>query len=982
MQESNNLPKSYDAHQVESKWRHVWSEKNLFSPKAQDSLPKIAPAKKPYVIMMPPPNVTGALHNGHALFVTLQDILARFHRMKGENVLWLPGTDHAGIATQAVVERDLWKKEKKTRHDLGRDKFIEQVWAWKDKHGSQIVEQLKLLGASADWSRIRFTLDEECVHAVNEAFVKLWEEGLIYRGERLVNWDPVSQTALSNEEVDHVSRKGELWKFAYKLKDDSGLEIVVATTRPETMLGDTAVAVHPDDERYQHLIGKELCHPFFVDRVIKVIADRKVEQEFGTGAVKITPAHDPADFEMGKRHQLAFITILNKDGTINKNGGLYQGQDRKVARENIKKELTDLGLFRGAEEIEHAVSVSQRSHADIEPLLSRQYFVRAEKLAQGANDAVKNGELRIIPAHFNKTWAHFMDNIQDWCVSRQLWWGHQIPVYYHLDKMQEAIKQDAVIKGYTTQALSYLEKNASDKELLRIALDDLPEDLVRDFSVVSVKPPADFHEGRYIREEDVLDTWFSSGLWPFSALGWPQKNDDLAAFYPGAVLETGSDILFFWVARMVMLGIHFMGEVPFKDVFLHSMVRDAHGQKMSKSLGNAIDPVDVIDGISLADLQGKTKTFPVPPQLLPKVLSGLEKDYPEGIPASGADGLRLSLAILSGQGQEVRLAIPRVAGYRAFLNKIWNATRFVLMNADESAAEYSINENDLSLSNQWILSLLQKTVSRVDECLLNYRFGEAAELIYHFFWTDVCDWYIEFIKPIITKTEKSAEKEQTQAVLIKVLDTSMRLFHPFCPFISEEIWQILPSAKKWHAQGVDFCAIAPFPEAQSKFINAEAEKTVALIQHSVVMIRNVRQESGLAPRKKVPAIILANKVEKELLLKHQALIMQLACLESLDFHERGFFELPQNAAINLSVDIDVAIVLEGLIDLAAEKVRTEKEIEKVKKDIAGLEGRLNNKAFVDKAPPAIVAQQQSQLAQLKEKELRLQEALIRLAQNA
>lgn len=989
MLSENNLPKSYDASVVEAKWLHRWSDEQLFTPQAQKSLPKNNPPQKAYVIIMPPPNVTGALHNGHALFVTLQDILARFHRMKGENVLWLPGTDHAGIATQTVVERELFKTQKKSKHDLGREKFIAKIWEWKEKHGSQIIDQLKLMGASADWSRCRFTMDESCVLAVNTAFVQLWEEGLIYRGERLVNWDPAGQTALSDEEVDHENRKGELWKFAYKLKSDDSQEIVVATTRVETMLGDTAVAVHPSDERYQHLIGQELQHPFFSDRKICVIADHKVDQEFGTGAVKITPAHDPADFDMGRRHQLAMISIFNKDGSVNKNGGVYESLDRKVAREQIKKDLTALGLYRGAEEIEHAVSVSQRSHADIEPMLSRQYFVRAQKLAEAANNAVKTGDLKIMPGHYAKTWSHFLDNIQDWCVSRQLWWGHQIPVYYHLEKMFAAIKDDAEKQGYSTQALLYLNRYESNtatpslpavsiNDLLAVALDDLSEDLVRSFSVASVTPPEDFSAEKYIQENDVLDTWFSSGLWPFSTLGWPNKSDDLAAFYPSAVLETGSDILFFWVARMVMLGIHFMGEVPFKDVFLHALVRDAHGQKMSKSLGNAIDPVDVIKGISLSELLEKTKSYPVPPHLLNKVLSGLEKDYAEGIPASGADGLRLSLAILSGQGQDVRLAIPRVAGYRAFLNKIWNATRFVLMNADEKAASHQWRKSDCSLSDRWILSLLQKTVKKVDDALQNYRFSEAADLIYHFFWTDVCDWYIELVKKNLTSEEESTQKLTTQGVLLEVLDTSMRLFHPFCPFISEEIWQILPSTKKWREQDIHFCAVAPYPAAKTEFIDDEAEKTINLVQQCVTMIRNVRQESGLAPRKKVSVIILAENENLQLLNSCSAMLSDLACLESIAFHKRGEFSLPADVASNLSPNVDVAIVLEGLIDVAAEKERTEKDMRKVMQDIEGLSQRLSNEAFVAKAPKNIVEQQQLLLAQLQEKKVRLEESLARL----
>ena len=617
------LPKAYDPTEVEARWYPIWTDAGVFRAEAADTLEG---GREPYVIMMPPPNVTGTLHNGHALFVTLQDVLIRYHRMLGKNALWLPGVDHAGIATQAVVERELKRHQGKSRHDLGREAFVEQVWYWKEKNGSRIVEQLKVMGAAADWSRERFTLDPVCSRAVNEAFVRLWDEGLIYRGERLVNWDPATRTALSNEEVEHEDRDGELWRFAYPLADDAG-EIVVATTRPETMLGDTAVAVHPEDERYTALVGKRVLHPFFPERELFVIADPEVDREFGTGAVKITPAHDPNDFEMGRRHELAFINIFDLDACVNENGGAFQGLDRYDARDRVKAELESLGLARGGEAITHAVSISERSGDAVEPLLSRQYFVRAKTLADEACAAIDElGQTRIIPAGWKSTWDYFMKNIQDWCISRQLWWGHRIPVFYDLEKMADAVRRDAERKGGDTAALRALGDGSSQRDVLRLALDTIDEDLVREFSTASREDLCQGPEGdRYLQEEDVLDTWFSAGLWPFSTLGWPDDTDDLRAFYPGAVLETGFDILFFWVARMMMFGCHFMGRAPFADIFLHAMVRDSHGRKMSKSLGNAIDPLDVVQGIRLEDLLEKTKTYPVPEKNLPIGAEGVSK---------------------------------------------------------------------------------------------------------------------------------------------------------------------------------------------------------------------------------------------------------------------------------------------------------------------------------------------------------------------
>jgi valyl-tRNA synthetase len=974
------LPKSYDPTEVEARWYSVWEEAGVFGADARDTLEGGRPA---YVIMMPPPNVTGSLHNGHALFVTLQDILTRYHRMKGDNALWLPGVDHAGIATQSVVERELQRHEGKTRHDLGREAFLERVWNWKERNGSRIVEQLRVLGASADWSRERFTMDEQCSRAVREAFVQLWDEGLIFRGERLVNWDPQTRTALSNEEVDHEDRDGELWRFAYVLRGEPDGEVVVATTRPETMLGDTAVAVHPDDERYTALVGRELCHPFFPERTLTIIADPAVDPEFGTGAVKVTPAHDPNDFEMGRRHDLPFINIFTLDGAINENGGSYQGLERYAARERVKADLEAGGFFRGAEPIRHAVSISQRSGVAIEPMLSRQYFIRAKPLAEKACAAIDElGQTRIIPASWKSTWDHFMNNIQDWCVSRQLWWGHRIPVYYDLEALAGAVREDADRKGAETEALRMLRAGAATDELLRVALNTLEDDLVRSMSVASIE---DLCQGegarRYVQEEDVLDTWFSSGLWPFSTLGWPEQTDDLKAFYPGAVLETGFDILFFWVARMMMLGCHFMGEAPFADIFLHAMVRDGHGRKMSKSLGNAIDPLDVIHGITLEDLLGKTRSYPVPEAMLPKVLEEIEKEYPDGIPPSGADGLRFSLAALSGQGRDVKLSIPRVAGYRAFLNKIWNATRFTLMRLGEGEPKpLESVRGDLSLPDRWILSRLQVVAEKASAGIEAYRFDETANGIYQFFWSEFCDWYVELVKTALQDDAPAAGREAARSVLVHVLDASMRLMHPLCPFQSEEIWQRLPAREaRWRESGVELCARAPYPEADAAWRDADAERDLEVVIRTVTRMRHLRVESGLPQQQRVSVVLLSDDPARRALFSQLSdEITRLAQLSGLEVHARADYTTPRQAAVNADPDVDVVIPLEGVIDLDAERERIEKDLAAARKQFIGFEKKLGNESYVSKAPANVVEETRSRARECEERIASLEGALERL----
>ena len=975
-QERAELPKVYDSTEAETRWYAKWGDAGVFQPKSDRQ--EVSPETPTYVIMMPPPNVTGTLHMGHALTVTLQDILIRYHRMKGHDTLYLPGTDHAGIATQTVVERELARHENLTRHDVGREGFLERVWSWKEKNGSRILEQLKTMGASADWSRLRFTMDEQCSRAVRSAFVQMWDDGLIYRGERLVNWDPKTRTALSDEEVEHEDRTGSLWRFAYPFADGSG-EVVVATTRPETMLGDTAVAVHPEDDRYQAHIGKRLIHPFFPERELSLIADDYVDPTFGTGAVKITPAHDPNDFEMGQRHNLPMLNILTFDGRINERGGDFAGLDRYEARRAVKARLGELKWARGEEQISHSVSISQRSGVAVEPMLSRQYFVRTQRLADLANEALRSGETRMIPESWIKTWDHFMNHIRDWCISRQLWWGHRIPVFYDLEELPRAIRDDAAQKGAQTEALEALERGAL-REALAIALNTLDDEQVRRFSVASAE---DLTEGdgaaRYIQEDDVLDTWFSSGLWPFSTLGWPDETADLARFYPGAVLETGFDILFFWVARMMMMGTYFLKDAPFADVYLHAMVRDSQGRKMSKSLGNTIDPLDVIRGVTLEELTEKTKTYPVPEKLLPQVLEGLAKEYPEGIPSSGADGLRFTLASLSGQGRDIKLSIPRVAGYRAFLNKIWNATRFGFMRT-EGVTLRTLEEvkADLSVADRWILSRLQAVTARANTGISEYRFNETSEAIYHFFWDELCDWYIELAKGALSDKAPQKKREAACAVFFSVLDQSMRLLHPLCPFQSEEIWQSLPGRdQRW--PDYEFCAVAPYPEHDARWVDEEAEHLMGLLQETLTMARNARHESGLPIQKKAPLVVLTdNSVLSDMLSDYESELKRMAQLSDLQLERRSSFEVPAQAAVNSGVEMDVVILLDGLIDLDAERERIGKEIEKLDKRRQGLSKKLGNANFRERAPAQVVADAENNLRDVEDQIARLNDRIIAL----
>ncbi|HUJ28151.1 MAG TPA: valine--tRNA ligase [Myxococcales bacterium] len=868
------LDKGYEPARVEAHWAKWWEEQGYF--RAQDQSGKPA-----FCIVLPPPNVTGSLHLGHALTATMQDALIRHKRMSGFNALWLPGIDHAGIATQMVVERELQKGEKKSRHDLGREKFLERVWAWKQQQGDRIAVQHRALGASLDWERERFTMDERSSRAVREAFVRLHADGLLYRAERLINWCPKDGTALSDLEVEHEEGvKSELYKFAYPLADGSG-EIVVATTRVETMLGDTAVAVHPDDPRYQAMIGKQVRHPI-TGRQFPVIADGElVDPKFGTGAVKVTPAHSFEDFESGKRHGLPLINILNLDGTLNENAGPFKGIDRIKVRPQLKERLKELGLERGTEPHTMAIGHCQRCYNIVEPLISKQWFVKTRPLAEKVIAHV--GEMRFVPDNWRAEFLRWMTNIHDWCVSRQLWWGHQIPAWY-------------CEYGHVTVAR------------------ERPTDC------------AECHSGRLTQDPGVLDTWFSSGLWPFSTLGWPESTPALKTFYPNSVMETGFDILFFWVARMAMMGLHFMGQVPFHVVFLHAMVRDEKGEKMSKTKGNVIDPLDITA-------------------------------------KHGADALRMTLASMAGQGRDIKLGVGRIEGYRAFANKIWNAARFVLMNAEgwDPAAKPA------SVYDRWILSRFQRCADETRAAFDEFRLSDAANGIYRFIWNELCDWAIELSKPALQG--QTGGRAGAQAALLTALEGALRLLHPFMPFVTEEIWQRLPN------RAGPSIMIAPFPGARPELLDAAAEKEMDAIARAIDGARSVRGEVNLPPNQKVPLQLFARN--PSLFRKHEKAFIHLTNASEVKILDLKS-PRPQGAAVHVEAEVEVHLPLKGLIDFAAEKARVEKELQATAAELEKLRSRLDNKGFVERAPKDVVEKDRARAEELQGKREKLARHLARV----
>ena len=863
------LPKTYEFAATEEKWLARWRAEHSFAAGMIEGRPAFS-------IVIPPPNVTGVLHIGHALNNTLQDILTRYHRMKGDNTLWLPGTDHAGIATQNVVEKQL-RVEGKNKNDLGRNVFIERVWQWRREKGGAIVEQLKKLGASCDWQRERFTMDEGLSKAVRQVFVQLYKEGLIYKGDYIVNRCPSCQTALSDDEVEFEERDGKLYHIRYPLADGSG-ELVVATTRPETMLGDTAVAVHPDDERYRAFVGKGATLPI-AGRVIKVIADPAVELDFGTGALKVTPSHDRNDYEMGKRHNLAFMKIMDDRGVMNENAGTYQGLDRFACREKIVADLQAGGFLVKTEDYKHAVGACYRCHTVIEPQTSRQWFVAMRALAGEAMAAVEDGRVRLHPKSWRTNFFGWMNNIRDWCISRQIWWGHRIPSWDCHDCGERIVEMEDP---------SRCPKCGS---------------------------------AHIVQEEDVLDTWFSSALWPFSTMGWPEKTKELAMFYPTSVLVTSFDILFFWVARMMMMGLHFMGEPPFRDVYLHALVRDKDGRKMSKSLGNGIDPLDVMASY-------------------------------------GADAMRFTLTALAAQGREIRLDLERIEGYKHFINKIWNAARFAhmhLADCDERIREVADNPGQLPMAHRWILSRAEAAAVAVRGAYDNFLFNEAALAGYQFIWTEFCDWYLEWIKADLFSADAQV-KSAAQGVLLAVLETILKLTHPIIPFVTEEIWSVLPGKRS-------LLMTSSFPDPRPLWRDARAEEEMAAVMEVIGGLRAIRSENDIHPSAKLMAHILCPDEAKRLVLTaNSKRIADLARLESLSIAASG--DKPENAASFVGLGLEIFVPLLGLVDVAAELAKNQKELTKVAERLAQTKKKLGNDNFLNKAQPEVVAKERDKLAEL------------------
>ena len=874
----NNIPKVYDPKTFEKKWYAYWEKNRLFHA-------EVEPQKTPYSIVIPPPNVTGQLHMGHAMDNTLQDILIRWRRMQGYNTLWMPGCDHAGIATQAKVEETL-REEGLTRYDLGREKFLERVWAWKEKFGNRIMSQLRSLGSSCDWERERFTMDEGCSRAVREVFVSLYEEGLIYQGTRITNWCPRCHTALSDIEVEHETEVGHLWHLRYRFADSDDY-VEIATTRPETMFGDTGVAVHPEDVRYREMVGRTLILPI-ANRQIPLFADEYVDPTFGTGAVKVTPAHDPNDFDMGKRHGLEQIKVIENDGTMGEGAGRYAGMDRYACRKALVKELAALGVLVGTEEHEHAVGHCSRCHTTVEPLVSKQWFVKMASLAKPAIEVVREGRIRFVPERFTKIYENWLENIRDWCISRQLWWGHRIPAWYCDDCGKVSVSRT-------------------------------------DLTACPACGSSHLHQ-----DEDVLDTWFSSALWPFETMGWPEKTPELQQFYPTRTLVTGYDIIFFWVARMVMMGLKFGGDIPFHHVFIHGLVRDSQGRKMSKSLGNGIDPVEVIDKY-------------------------------------GADTLRFMLVTGNTPGNDMRFYWARVEAARNFANKLWNASRFMLMNLQGFDRSFVPKAEDYTLADRWILSRYARTSAVVTENLEKFELGEAARAIYEFIWGEFCDWYIELVKPRLY-AEEGDSRRTAQYVLGYVLERTLRLLHPFMPFITEEIWQHIPHEGK-------SIMTAPWPTGEETWLDKENEASMAAIMEVIKAIRNMRAEVNAAPGKKSEAILhFSDAAQQAVFTANDGYLHALAEADPVTILSPTA-ERPENAMTAAAEGVEIYLPLKGLIDMEKETARLSKELDGLTKEIARTEGKLANEKFVTKAPVAVVAKEREKLQDYEEKKRVVEERL-------
>ena len=925
------MDKTYDPHQVEKRWYERWERDGNFVPGAGD---------EPYCIMIPPPNVTGTLHMGHAFQDTIMDALIRYHRMNGRRTLWQPGTDHAGIATQMVVERQI-NAEGLTRQTLGRNAFVERIWKWKEHSGSTITSQMRRIGASVDWAHERFTMDEGLSAAVRETFVRLYEEGLIYRGKRLVNWDPVLQTAVSDLEVISEEEDGSLWHIRYPLVDRGG-HLEVATTRPETMLGDTAVAVHPGDDRYRDLVGSMVELPL-TERRIPVIADEMVDPEFGTGCVKITPAHDFNDYQVGERHGLERINVLTPNARIGDNApARYQGLDRFEARAKIVEDLGARNLLVRAEPHRMTVPRGDRSQAAIEPYLTDQWFVKAAPLAEPSIRAVENGDIRFVPDHWAKTYFEWMRNIEDWCISRQIWWGHRIPAWYDGDgNVYVGRSEDEVREKFALPASLALEQDS-----------------------------------------DVLDTWYSSALWPFSTLGWPERTDRLEAFYPTTVLVTGFDIIFFWVARMIMFGLRFMGDVPFREVYIHGLVRDGDGNKMSKSKGNILDPIDLIDGIGLDELIAKRTTGLMQPQLAPQIIAATRRQFPDGIPAYGTDALRFTFCSLATQGRDIRFDLGRIEGYGNFCNKLWNAARFVLLNTEGEDCGLDGGEVELGLPERWIVSLLQRTERQARSAMEQYRLDLSAQAIYDFTWNEYCDWYLELSKTVLANqgasggaigTRKTpgpdgsssgvvanpARLRGTRRTLVRVLEAVLRLIHPLMPFVTEEIWQrVAPLAGRTGPS----IMLQPYPVPRPELEDTEAVGHMTWLKDLVLAIRRIRGELDLPPGRQIPVVLVGpSDTERERLAGGAGYVRALARVETIDILRPG--ESAPKASTALLGALEILVPLEGIIDKDAEIGRLERQLDKLGKNLGRSRAKLGNPSFRDRAPAEVVEKEHRRAAE-------------------
>ncbi|WP_339352481.1 valine--tRNA ligase [Acinetobacter beijerinckii] len=960
-QSAQNIATTYDPTEIEKKWYQIWEQQGYFKPSGQG---------ESFCIMIPPPNVTGSLHMGHGFNNAIMDALTRYNRMSGKNTLWQPGTDHAGIATQMVVERQLGAQGV-SRHDLGREKFIEKVWEWKEQSGGTITRQIRRLGSSVDWSRERFTMDEGLSNAVKEVFVKLHEDGLIYRGKRLVNWDPKLQTALSDLEVESDKEEaGSLWHFKYFFEDknlrthDGKDHIVVATTRPETLLGDTAVAVALDDERYTHLVGQNIILPI-TGRAVPIVKDEYVDKEFGTGCVKITPAHDFNDYEVGKRCELPIINIFNKNAEvlaefeyIAKAGEQisktipapadYIGLERFAARKKLVEQAEAEGWLDQIQSYTLKPPRGDRSGVIVEPLLTDQWYVKIAPLAEPAIKAVKDGDIKFVPEQYSNMYMAWMNNIQDWCISRQLWWGHRIPAWYDAEGNIYVGRDEAEVR----------------------AKNNIPADVVLN------------------QDEDVLDTWFSSALWTFSTLGWTgdakkdAKNYFLNTFHPTDVLVTGFDIIFFWVARMIMFTMHFMKneddtpQVPFKTVYVHGLVRDGEGQKMSKSKGNVLDPLDLIDGVDLEELVQKRTTGLMNPKQAAKIEKSTRKEFPEGIQAYGTDAVRFTFCALANTGRDIKFDMKRVEGYRNFANKIWNATRFVMMNCEEQVIGTEIRQDLWELPEQWIVSRLQKTEAAVQQAFATYRLDLAAQAIYEFIWNEYCDWYVELTKPVLNDENVSVErKAEVRRVLLAVMEASLRLAHPLMPYLTEEIWQTL--APKLGISG-ESIMLAQYPVANPERVNEQAEADMLWLQGLIGAVRNIRGEMGLGNARLLPVLLQnTTEAEKAQITRIEALFKALAKVESITFLADA--EQPPLSSSSVVGHVSVFVPMKGLIDPKAELGRLQKDLDKVQKQHDVIAGKLSNEGFVAKAPAAVVEGEKAKLAEFADQLVKIKQSMEQIA---